>query len=207
MKKTMVALLAGAMLMMGSMVGGANATTISGSYGAVDNPGATNDLAGLNYTIIVNGDGTVTFDLKPILSTVDNRLKALTVGIVNQAGTFSQDLTFGSSDGTPPVDELVSSNGGITYNYTGSLPTGALGVFFIVNERDSNNGSDLQRFMGDTAMTRPNDWGGFDWSWNNRIDFENTAVAPVPEPGTMMLLGIGMGGLALFGKRRMNKEA
>ncbi|MEI6825817.1 MAG: PEP-CTERM sorting domain-containing protein [Desulfuromonadales bacterium] len=30
---------------------------------------------------------------------------------------------------------------------------------------------------------------------------------PVPEPGTMMLLGAGMLGLAIFGKRRMNKEA
>lgn len=32
-------------------------------------------------------------------------------------------------------------------------------------------------------------------------------VSAVPEPGTMMLLGIGMVGLAIFGKRRMNKEA
>lgn len=32
-------------------------------------------------------------------------------------------------------------------------------------------------------------------------------AAPVPEPGTMMLLGLGMAGLAVFGKRRMNKEA
>jgi hypothetical protein len=35
----------------------------------------------------------------------------------------------------------------------------------------------------------------------------NPNVTPVPEPGTMMLLGIGMFGLAVFGKRRMNKEA
>jgi hypothetical protein len=32
-------------------------------------------------------------------------------------------------------------------------------------------------------------------------------VTPVPEPGTMVLLGVGMAGLVIFGKRRMNKEA
>jgi hypothetical protein len=34
-----------------------------------------------------------------------------------------------------------------------------------------------------------------------------TPGTPVPEPGTMMLLGIGMLGLAVYGKRRMNKDA
>jgi hypothetical protein len=32
-------------------------------------------------------------------------------------------------------------------------------------------------------------------------------IAPVPEPGTMALLGFGMLGLAVFGKRRMGKNA
>jgi hypothetical protein len=35
----------------------------------------------------------------------------------------------------------------------------------------------------------------------------NLTVVPTPEPGTMVLLGIGMLGLAVYGKRRMNKEA
>lgn len=39
------------------------------------------------------------------------------------------------------------------------------------------------------------------------LSIDGQAAAPVPEPGTMILLGLGMAGLAVYGKRRMNKEA
>lgn len=37
--------------------------------------------------------------------------------------------------------------------------------------------------------------------------YSELGSTPVPEPGTMMLLGLGMLGMAIYGKRRMNREA
>jgi hypothetical protein len=51
---------------------------------------------------------------------------------------------------------------------------------------------------GDSALT------GFEFGANGATP--GTPTSPVPEPGTMLLLGVGMFGLAIFGKRRMNKE-
>ncbi|QXE92628.1 PEP-CTERM sorting domain-containing protein [Geomonas subterranea] len=38
------------------------------------------------------------------------------------------------------------------------------------------------------------------------LDYNNGA-SPVPEPGTVLLLGIGMAGIAICGKRRLNNNA
>jgi hypothetical protein len=54
------------------------------------------------------------------------------------------------------------------------------------------------------------DWRGA-WGWNDEgsapqqvIGFIAENNAPVPEPGTLVLLGLGMTGLAIYNKRRRN---
>jgi hypothetical protein len=127
-------------------------------------------LAGAAWTVLLNADSSVTFNLAPILFTGSPFLQALKINIVNEAGTFSQDLTYGSSDGSIPVDELVLANG--LYSYTipaASLPEGEFGIFYMVNGRAPSDGGDLQRHIGIRATTIANDWDGFDSSWANRL--------------------------------------
>ena len=47
--------------------------------------------------------------------------------------------------------------------------------------------------------------GDFYLASSTLVAHGDNGSAPVPEPGTMMLLGAGLLGLAVYGKRRMNK--
>jgi hypothetical protein len=45
------------------------------------------------------------------------------------------------------------------------------------------------------------------WFHFNDLTTSDSNTAPVPEPGTIALLGLGMAGLAIYGKRRKNSKA
>jgi len=83
----------------------------------------------------------------------------------------------------------IISGGTLTWN-NNSLPD----VFTVGGNKISVDFEDLKGF-GNTAMVHA------------FITNEGGGAAPVPEPNTMILLGAGLLGLAIYGKRRMNNEA
>jgi hypothetical protein len=60
--------------------------------------------------------------------------------------------------------------------------------------------ADASGFADISIINKNTDFDGNDFA------IDDITMAPVPEPGTVLLLGAGMLGLAVFGKRRMGKE-
>ncbi len=235
MKKKIVALLAGAMLMMATS---AMAVSIgpNGSYleanngikyydtGAqsvylTDTDGYNDDATAFLLLELAGYAGSNTFGIYSYTQTnstvtlgntlqvfagADSAVTDVTLAFNLAAGTVTNSATNISANIGQKFGFYITTPEHNTFYTHTSLNAGGLDYFKVYNTSDNKGtglfGSDVVLGIEDLFLNKG------DRDFNDMV-VGVTDVAPVPEPGTMMLLGIGMLGLAIYGKRRMNKEA
>jgi len=139
-------------------------------------------------------NGTATLGLYAIAQGYDSAIVAN-----RPAYTYSSYTPYNPAQGyNAPADGSVR----------GRLPVG------LLDTPTSNSLGDVAYTATNTAITfdfasAPITFGedfiiGYTVTCANDVIYEEV---PVPEPGTLVLFGFGLIGLAIYGKRRMNKEA
>ncbi len=230
MRKQMVALLAGAMLTMATSAmaltltlssGGITHTFIDNQAGDLDSSlGSLFVMDTINGITVRNVNAASVFDATSgtfdIGSYVVSGKGLLTISLSDSGLTLDTPALVPNLVVTQNLSNSnnVNSRLGANYSVGDAVVSGDVKVngVYVSGIGASIKGTDSVATIGYATVGNTFSLSEFVsielGNLGNTVSLDSlVTVAPVPEPGTMMLLGMGMLGLAVYGKRRMNKEA
>jgi PEP-CTERM motif len=234
MKKQLLVVLASGALLVG-MVGTAFAVPITGLYNTGEGHSSPTSSVPDSYYDVIASPGSVALGDASVYKSgvfpvstnwlADNATSSW-IGPVNLAGN--------STPGTYIFETTFNVNRGYdlkSLEIIGRWMTDNSGTQILLNGHNLT-GTTAHPINNPSGFVSTNDWATFDITQDYfnlgtntldfvvsnytgasgnptglRVEFLSETGAQAPEPGTMMLLGMGMLGLAVYGKRKMNKEA
>lgn len=184
-----------------------------------NNTGTNGPWASVTLTdTTVSGKDAVHFVVDPL----EGSFSSLGTNFGLQSFYFNENTSFGNNLKIANFDPT-----GWAYQYNDSNAGGGFGKFEFLADGSGSNRANPLTFdvytdannlltIADFSTILSSEGYLFaahiaDYNGGNSAKFATDRPSvpenPVPEPGTMMLLGFGMLGLAVYGKRRMNKNA
>ena len=178
-------------------------------------PPSNTPYSRFNQVSALGSPDVTTTDNTHFLSLGLGGLAVFDFGVEFDAGAIVFETTYGDrtywpefakiyvADSTYNFAGLNSNNGAATISPAGFTFVGAIDNLHpsIVIDLSALTGPFRYILIQDTTPTWSRSYEGFDVDAIGVI-----GVAPVPEPCTMMLLGLGMAGLAIYSKRRQNNK-
>jgi len=133
-----------------------------------------------------------------------------TYGSVNAPGagtTLSQiqvslDIYISGSEGSSSPVTVSFQNNSSSWNFTPTLANGGYTpVTFTLDQATENGSTAFDPTLSSSFQVFTGAGNGFGFDNNNVLEFDNVLIQTVPEPASFALMGLGLGGLALFRRR------